>query len=183
MNIKPALDIEGWMSEAELAWLAEQASRSFLIAEVGSWKGRSTRALADNTTGIIYAVDTWNPEPAEWMDSYTYTKAMLKIQSDIYKAFIANLEPHATNGRVIPIRLSSIDAARSLEHEFDFVFIDAAHDYDNVCADIRAWESKTLVLAGHDYVQSWPGVIRAVDELIPYRVIVPNTSIWVRLQM
>lgn len=47
----------------------------------------------------------------------------------------------------------------------DLVFIDAAHDYESVKADILAWMPKVRgVIAGHDYT-SYPGVMRAVDEI------------------
>jgi hypothetical protein len=52
------------------------------------------------------------------------------------------------------------------------VFIDAAHDYDNVKADILAWYPKCKgVIAGHDYFLTYPGVMNAVDELFENEVI------------
>ncbi|MRS02168.1 class I SAM-dependent methyltransferase, partial [bacterium] len=66
----------------------------------------------------------------------------------------------------------------------DMVFIDAAHDYDNVRADIAAWYPKVRLggmLAGHDYEENWPGVIQAVNEFAivnNYNVIISGNS-WV----
>ena len=51
--------------------------------------------------------------------------------------------------------------------ELDFVFLDAAHDYQSVLADLQAWWpriKKGGVLAGHDYDGAmFPGVKRAVE--------------------
>ena len=49
VDISHAINIPGWMSVEELTYLAEAASKSNIIVEVGSWKGRSTIALAANT--------------------------------------------------------------------------------------------------------------------------------------
>jgi hypothetical protein len=49
----------------------------------------------------------------------------------------------------------------------DFVFIDAAHDYNSVAEDIRMWHSKVNpggFLIGHD--QDWPTVDAAVLDTI-----------------
>jgi hypothetical protein len=49
------------MSIGELRFLAEHANKSKVIIEAGSYLGRSTRALADNTTwSCIHAVDPWD---------------------------------------------------------------------------------------------------------------------------
>jgi len=62
-----------------------------------------------------------------------------------------------------------VDAARSFNDEsLDFVFIDAAHDYESVRADVRAWYPKVKtggVIAGDD--AQWPGVLIGVLETIP----------------
>lgn len=68
---------------------------------------------------------------------------------------------HATTSLTASSRLPS----RSL----DLVFIDGAHDYENVKKDLRAWWSKLRpggVMAGHDFSMSFPGLMRAVLEFV-----------------
>lgn len=61
-------------------------------------------------------------------------------------------------------------ATKLPEGVFDFVYVDAAHDYDSVKEDLDLWSKKVKpggLICGHDYWQSgssWPGVKRAVDE-------------------
>lgn len=48
-----------------------------------------------------------------------------------------------------------------------FVYIDGAHDYESVIADIRAWwnaTSSNCIIAGHDFDDTHPGVQQAVRE-------------------
>src|SRR5262245_4650710 len=59
INIERALQIPGFMRRPALEWLATQAQTHNVIVELGSYCGRSTRALADNTPGVVYAIDDW----------------------------------------------------------------------------------------------------------------------------
>jgi hypothetical protein len=53
------------------------------------------------------------------------------------------------------IQKHSVQAAKDFKDEFfDYVYIDAAHDYNNVLADLNAWYPKVKyggMLAGHDW--------------------------------
>jgi predicted O-methyltransferase YrrM len=67
------------------------------------------------------------------------------------------------------IRVTEGDSAESAERfadaSIDFIFIDAAHDYDSVVKDMAAWWPKLKpdgIFAGHDY--PWHEVKKAVDE-------------------
>jgi hypothetical protein len=69
-----AIEIPGWMSEIDLQWLGEQAKHHDLIVEIGSYQGRSTRALGDNARGVVYAVDDWKglrSVDKEWWENGT----------------------------------------------------------------------------------------------------------------
>ena len=167
MNLKNALATEGWMKPAELEWLARKASKAQRIAEVGSWMGRSTTAMADNmeASAVLIAVDTWRGSEE--------IKSNLEGKPDdyVYDIFCKNLKVHIESGRVSPLRLASVEAARELQAKgstaFDMVFIDGAHDYENVKADIQAWNPLVKpggLLCGHDW--GHPPIVQAVRELL-----------------
>jgi predicted O-methyltransferase YrrM len=63
-------------------------------------------------------------------------------------------------------RVPVVGPALCAEHgPFDFIFIDAAHDYDSVVKDRAAWWPKLKpngIFAGHDY--PWHEVKQAVTE-------------------
>ena len=60
--------------------------------------------------------------------------------------------------------LSAADTDRETGAYWDWVFLDAAHDYESIKADIAAWGLLCTVLGGHDFCAGWPGVMRAVTE-------------------
>lgn len=176
IDISKALAIDGWMEKEELTWLAEQASTHKVIAEIGSWIGRSTRAIADNTRGVVFAVDTWTGA-IEHQAGLLYSQRKRK---DIITKFHENMED-LIGRKVFPMNMPSVVAAAILAPKFDMVFIDGAHDYQSVSEDIQNW-SKLLkpdgLLCGHDYNPDWPQVVSAVKNNVPEVKKVPRTDIW-----
>lgn len=172
VDITRALATPGYMEPSELTWLAQQASCSHLIAEIGCWQGRSTRVLADHTPGTVFAIDHFLGVPEllyELTDRPPYW---------LYKNFTMHL---IDRENVVPIRKSSREAARLLSAlRFDMVFIDGDHEYQSVCEDIRWWTPLVAsggILCGHDY-QDAIGVEQAVSELLPMATVVEETTIW-----
>jgi predicted O-methyltransferase YrrM len=148
--------IQGWFTFPEfyksiLGGLKEDSH----IVEVGSWLGMSTVYMAveiiNSQKKIKFdAVDTWKGSEehniAEW------SKELID-KDDVYNGFIKNIEPVKDYVKVV--RHPSVEASKLYEDgSLDFVFIDAAHDYDNVLADLKAWHPKVKpegIIAGHDY--------------------------------
>jgi predicted O-methyltransferase YrrM len=172
---------DGWMSVQELEWLAEHASKHERIVEIGSWTGRSTRAIVDNTEGTVVAVDTWLGSAGDLDDVIA---RLGKWWS--FRRFHFNLAD--SFDRISVMRMDSLAAALELTtkgQKFDMIFIDACHDYASVAADIKAWRtllSPGGLICGHDFTPRWAGVMQAVRELIPdFRLMdAPSTdrTIW-----
>ncbi len=162
VDISRSLTIGGWMSEVELTWLATQALTHDMIVEFGSLHGRSTRAMADNNSGIIWAVDPWAG------DYFAEDGNSIQLSTYVMPYFIQNLKDKIDAGRVIPVRKFSYQF--SLPHTVDMVFIDGDHRYKTVVKDIKkAYELLRSggLICGHDYDHDrWPGVKQAVDELV-----------------
>lgn len=176
IDISRSLAVEGWLMESEAAYLAEMASKSFLVAEIGSWMGRSTCALAANVgEGTVFAVDTWKGSPEH------VSNLAGKPEGWLFSEFRRN-----TRGLpVMPTPLPSLDAAFLFAKtgiRFDLIFLDASHDYPNVKADILAWLPLLAdggIICGHDYdPPHWMGVKQAVEECVPKFRVVPGCTIW-----
>ena len=165
INIERALKIDGQMWDAELQWLAEQASQHHCIVELGSYLGRSARALLDNSPGTVIAIDKFSPHGPEKRDW-------------VLTQFLANTSDCPNLCVVV------CDHRRIPPHAFrpDMVFIDGDHDYAAVCDDIQYWSERLLpggLLCGHDCHGDQPGVDQAVKELLPGYVVADNTRIWI----
>lgn len=154
--------VTGWMSDVEKAWLAEQAHGRKAIAEIGCWMGVTTCVLADATEGTVYAVDTF-------LGSAEHRELLAgKSEGFLYFRF---KEHTAGRTNIIPCYMASTAAVEMLHGNIrlDMVFIDAAHDYESVKADIIAWRKVLApggLLCGHDYDAGRAGVVRAVSELV-----------------
>lgn len=167
--------IGGYMSDDELLWLATQALRYNKIVEYGSLHGRSTRAMADNNVGTIWAVDPW---AGDYQDEGG--GVVSNFSTYVYPYFYMNLKDHIDKGHVIPVREFSYRF--SLTDCVDMVFIDGDHRYETVVKDIKKASEllcKGGLLCGHDYGHPrWPGVKQAVDELLGPDIKVEETIWW-----
>lgn len=158
--------VDGWMSTHELLWLAEHAARRRAVVEFGSYCGRSAKALAVATPGTLWCIDPWTQEVGGPGSSWA--------------AFQKNHAQDIASGHVVPMRMPSVKGAESLLARgvrADMVFIDGDHTHEGAAADIRVavellgGRGSGGLLCGHDMIEFWPGVVRAVGELIPnYRL-------------
>ena len=88
-------------------------------------------------------------------------------EADVEREFDRRMA--AFPGRVAKIKAASMQALEGLIRRswFDFVYIDARHDYPSVSWDIRHWQELLRpggYIGGHDYTDAQPGVVRAVNE-------------------
>lgn len=124
--------------------LAEKPSARRWV-EAGSYAGESAAIiLAHPGVRLLHCVEQWG------------------------KAAEATRQRLQHDPRVTVFRSSTADFARQCSPgSYDVAYIDADHAYDGVKADIEAFApllSPGGFLAGHDYHDGFPGVVRAVDE-------------------
>ena len=179
MKLDNARQIEGWMSEAELQFLAHEAAQHDNIVEIGSWQGRSTRALIDNARGQVTAVDTFcgSLKHPTWEKHLLSTKPENWLRGEFDKNTAG-----ATNLRVMA--MESLVAAEQLKDErFDMIFIDDDHETEACYSGILAWFpllTEGGIICGHDYEA--PEVKFAVERAFLVVAKVPGADIWVGVQ-
>lgn len=159
--------------------MIEHSKDGSRFVEIGIWKGRSTIAMAEfiKESGKeiqFIAVD-------HFLGSEEHQGEDL---STLYSDFIRHAALSGV-GKYIDLMVSTSlgAAAKLLDEGFDFIYLDASHDYENVVADLNAWYPKVVsggVFAGHDWGGNWPGVTRAVNEFAESRFldIIDQGSTW-----
>jgi len=124
------------------------------MAEVGVRDGRTTFFLLDHCPDLtIYGIDL--------SIAGFYSK-------DVQRSY---------DNRLIPVQGNSHSVVNQIP-TVDIIFIDADHSYSGCRGDIIAYRSKVKpngILAGHDI--DYPGVNKAVNELIPRFEVGPN-NVW-----
>lgn len=161
----PELTIEGWMTTAQLGVLRSVATSTRSgdrIVEIGSFRGRSTVALARSApAGVdIIAIDPYDGShrgPGE-------ISGFGAAAGDDRNVFHANLEATGTARRVRHVAATSAAALTQLEGTVAVVLVDGSHRARDASADIRGWGGRlapggTLVV--HDAFSS-VGVTAAI---------------------
>lgn len=162
----PVMEIEGATSEEEIAYLFElaQCVRDGCIIEVGSWRGRSTAALAlGSQRGYkipVYAIEPHEDSLGRYgghfgsADRVKFFENMLKIGAlDVVRL----------------INLSSSYVTREWPMPVGLLWIDGDHRYQSVRADVSFWlphlrPDATIVF--DDATDSRIGPYHVVEELI-----------------
>jgi len=159
--------VEGWLDLEEALVLREAARQVALAAadpvvvEIGSWKGRSTIAMAGGLReagrGHVFAIDPHRGSPEHQGD----------LPVDTFPEFRENVASRGLDRHVTPMRETSGAARpRFADRSVHMLFVDGPHDYASVRQEIDDWRSALVagaLVAFHDF--SWPGVGRALREV------------------
>jgi hypothetical protein len=118
--------------------------------EVGVLRGDFSRTLLESWRGSkLYLVDSWRHHPG-----------LVDVnnpgpEGHLHNMTVAFQQVYAHGGRAVLIREESRAAASLFpDGSLDFVYLDAAHDYASVTADLVSWRPKVRpggLLCGDDY--------------------------------
>jgi len=122
------------------------------MVEIGSFAGVSSELFAIHVRSII-CIDPYSPYPEIDYDLILNAENQFLSMMNNYN-------------NITKLKMNSKDAVNLFnDGSFDIIYIDAAHDYDNVKFDITSWMPKIKnggYLSGHDF--SLPGVNAAIRD-------------------
>jgi predicted O-methyltransferase YrrM len=119
-----------------------------VIVEIGSWKGKSTAALARGAAKThrenVYAIDPHKILPEEG------------YFEDTEAEFLDNLRRLGVHGQVVPMIMTSAEARRGWDKPIRLLWIDGDHRYEATKLDFALWEpflTEGGILAMHDTIR------------------------------
>lgn len=142
------------------------------MIEIGSYAGDSTEIFAQRFKKV-YAIDPW----VNKVGGITNLVNMI----DIYKQFVATIKPY-DNIEVIKDFSYNV-ANRFTDKSVNIIYIDGLHTYEAVLKDTRMYQPKIKdygFICGHDYTWKFPGVKKAVNELLVKPDMLFKDSSWVK---
>jgi hypothetical protein len=182
-------DRQGWNSQHPAFEEIIQGIRPNVVIDVGTWKGASTIYLAgllqrNGIAGAVIAVDTFLGSVEHWDRSSAFAGLIPHRfgMPLLYEQFLSNVVRANAQDWIVPLAMTSTAAGVLLGRvgiRAGLIHIDASHDYEDVLRDARTyWEvlAPGGFMVGDDYVQDWPGVIKAANEFAAEKSVPLATS-------
>jgi hypothetical protein len=129
------------------------------MLEIGSYQGESAFLFA--SLGIFTEIHCIDPFEGVEKSNDVFTENWTNVKNEfkLNTRYFDNITLHQGFSYNI--------ADRFEDGYFDFIYIDGNHEYEDVKKDIELYLPKTKqLIGGHDYQKEWPGVMRAVTEIL-----------------
>lgn len=167
---------QGWYSDHPVFEHLISTKRPKRLVEVGSLFGGSAVHIAKllakhDLDAELTCVDTFLGSRETFFEHRASREQMLKVgRYHFFDEFLGNVERAGVSRMINPFVQTSTNAARifaELGVQFDFIYLDASHEYLDVLCDLRLWYPLLApggVLVGDDFEDPWFGIIRAAME-------------------
>lgn len=126
------------VTQRELRCLLDHVNGAKVVVEIGCYEGRTTAALAKQTTGKVYSIDPFFRGRLPVCYGELIAKAHCRRQGAANVQFLKGF---------------SHDIAPTFDEPIDFLFIDADHTYEAIKKDWSDWAHKVRpggIIALHD---------------------------------
>lgn len=171
--------IPGWSDDIIPFYesIVNDIPRGGKFVEIGVFMGRSFACMSEMRPDLdVWAIDPWRGDPSQGFDGLgPYAEVVAKL-GGLWSAFLSIMVGTAPDvlNRAHIIRAFSHEVEFAKGFKADLIFIDGAHDYESVKADIDRYAPHVKrggILAGHDYhAKKFPGVVKAVDEMLTHKM-------------
>ena len=151
-------DVMGLLLEQDIKQLQYLSSQVIdgIIMEIGTFRGLSATVMASTMRGDSYLITIDNFE------------SDVEGEKPDCNDMVNNLNNVGVKKKVIVVISKSKTFCKFWNQQIDLLFIDGAHDYENVSRDFNLWSKFVKVkgkVAFHDYNNSHPDVKTFCDEI------------------
>ena len=153
--VNHALRVQGWMTRRELEFLGLLAAcptAEGVILEIGSFRGRSTTALAN---------------AARMSDGSQVVAVDHLLQTNAYEEFCASIKAAGIEDQVEFHRMTSAELARTWNRPIRLLWIDGNHAYEPTKLDFDSYYpflADGAIVAIHDVLNLFEGSVRVFME-------------------
>lgn len=144
------------------------------MIEIGSYMGESTFLFG--CSGIFHEINAIDPHRGVEPFNIDFDITWKQVKEE----FMINTRNFDS---IRHWEFYSKDVVDEFENDIDFLYIDANHSYPSIKKDLQLYLPKVKVggvIGGHDYVEPWTGVIKAVDEFIGKPDMVYIDGSWIK---
>jgi len=146
--------------------------------EIGAWEGEHSQDILINLGDRIksfYVIDPYEEYTCRVGKHYTQERV-----DKSYSIMLHRLRKFG-KGKLKVIRKRSVDAILDITEDFDFIYIDGDHTYENVVKDLNLYWDKTKlggIFGGDDYHNDTHlGVTKAIDEFVEDKNLILNVGL------
>lgn len=154
--------LDGFIDPHELRWLYRVAASVPVggnIVELGSYRGKSTMALALGARAsgaVVYAIDS----------HHEYIQGETDFGPADNLVFVSTLASYQVADIVRVINFRAEEFVKAWSAPIDLLFIDASHTYEEIKRDFNCWSPYSHVIMVHDSGGRWPEVTRFLNGLL-----------------
>ncbi|MFQ5902614.1 MAG: class I SAM-dependent methyltransferase [Candidatus Binatia bacterium] len=165
-DLQEILKVPGMLTQNEVEYLYRLGQLNpgkGVIVEIGSWKGKSTICLGLGSMAVggekVYAVDPHKPLAEE---GYV---------EDTEAEFRKNIKGAGVEDHVVPMVMTSEEAAKGWNQPIRLLWIDGDHRYEQVKQDLLLWDPHVVeggIIAMHDTIRKkgpkrvlWESIFRS----------------------
>jgi len=155
-------------------------SKDKTMIEIGSYAGESTEIFAQNFK-YVWAIDPWLEgmmitEGVGYMDN-----PECFMDKNVEKIFDERMKGYPNVSKIKDFDKNCLNDF--VDESIDFIYIDALHTETELIRQINSWLpkiKKTGIIGGHDYAESFPGVIEAVHKTVgmPDKIYMDDGNSW-----
>ncbi len=154
--------------------IVEKSNNGSHFVEIGSFFGCSTVYMA------VEIINSGKYIKFDSIDNWGFKWNLDGNIVDVYERYLENIKP--VKNIINVVKGKSVDMSKYYkDNSLDFVFIDADHTYTGVKDDVLNWYPKVKndgIIAGHDYIKDYNGVIEAVNDFFGKENVIPRKWSW-----